>query len=109
MTDEGYVHGSYGYLLYLMKRYDEANKHLDISLNANDLEQNYPAWRFFYYGLLQLELGNKQKSDEYLEKAAQHSYCDMLDHLKVMKEQDPKHIDYIMKLEHRLKQKPKSS
>ena len=95
-----------------MKRYDEANKHLDISLNANDLEQVNPVWRFVYYGLLQFELGNKQKSDEYLQKAVQYFHKssnmnDSLAHLKVIKEEDPKNIAYIMKLEHFVKLNPK--
>ena len=95
MKDIGYVNASYGYCLYLMKQYDEARKYLDIAFV--DIGSYNPCWTHCYYGLLEHNLGNMQMSNYYLHEFSRLTDESDLIRLDLMKQQDPKNIDYIMK------------
>merc|ERR1712048_619922 len=57
--------GSYGHLLYLMGRYEESKKYLQIACSLD--ESNI--WTYYYYGLLMKQLKDTKESDKALAKA----------------------------------------
>ena len=91
------VYGSYGYLLYLMKRPDDARKYLDLALAKYSVHFNF--WNYCYYGLLEYDQGNTAKSDYYSYAFGKFCNESHLKHLGDMKLQDPNNIEYILKCE----------
>ena len=91
LKDEARVNVEYGYLLFIMGRYEEARKHLEVSVLETKENYNpcYCSWCYFYYGLLEYDLGNVQMSQYYLDEFVKLSV-----HLKIS--------DYILKCEKHL-------
>ena len=101
------TNGSYAYLLYLMKRYDESKKYLEIEFKIDDNN----GWSHFYYGLLHQQMGEKDVAIESLERAVklcrrkQH----MIPHLETIKKADPENIDYHNKFAQLIEEKFENS
>ena len=91
-----YVYASYGYLLYLMKRYDLARKYFDIALIADDFKFGNGGRRYLYYGLLEYEMGNIKRSEQFRQEAIKRvTFTSTF--LEKIKQQNPNNIDYITK------------
>eukprot|EP01083_Nonionella_stella_P089308 249169_1 len=97
------LNGSYGYLLYLMRRYDEAKKYLKTAITYD----RKTVWSHYYYALLQKEIGHDSEADESLVNAVNITtkISSILGHLQTIKEADPKQIHYHNRFEELLKDK----
>ena len=102
----GYVHASYGYLLYLMKEYDEARKYLNLALVENKKKNCDLCWAYCYYGLLEYDQGNMDLSNHWLNEYGKLCDSSDVEHLDVIKTQDPKNTLYFVKCK-QLATKPK--
>eukprot|EP01083_Nonionella_stella_P086649 240865_1 len=99
--------GSYAYLLYLMRDYDKAMKHVKIELEISQKNK----WAHYYHGLLQKTLGNELKANESLLKAVEctQKTSHIVTHLQRIKASDPINIDYHNEFEKLLNQKTTSN
>ena len=105
-----YVDGSYGYLLYLMGRYDKARLHIEIQMEYDYKHKQSNYWGQFYYGVLNEALGNHEIAEERLLKAVEFvdtkaSCKNAIDTLKVIKRNDMLHIEYYNKFQKLLSDK----
>ena len=57
---------SYGHLLYLMGKYEQALEYIEI-----DIKLRKKKWKYFYQGLVYQAIGDKETSDEALLKAVE--------------------------------------
>eukprot|EP01084_Bolivina_argentea_P187965 323665_1 len=97
------LNGSYGYLLYLKQRYNEAGKHLKIAI-VNDYNT---VWSHYYYALLQTHIGNHIEADIALNKAVNRSFkiSSILSHLRTIKKADSQKMEFHNKFERLLKER----
>ena len=63
------THSSYGYLLYLVGKYDLAMKHIRIALKENHYSRR--VWTYFYEVLVNEAIGNDGKMEQGLLKVAE--------------------------------------
>ena len=96
------INNEYGYLLYLMGKYQDAMECFEIALEADD--ENI--WAHFYYGLFNqtCTFDGGERANKRLETAVklvmeQHKEYDVLANLKVMKRSDPLNTDYYERFE----------
>jgi len=95
------VHGSYGYLLYLMREYEKAKLHLEIAVDANG-QRVISVWSFYYMSLVHRALGDEGEADQWMEEAVRH--CVVSDdvfkkYFDRIKAADPQNMDHHVKFE----------
>ena len=95
-----YVDASYGYVLYLMRRYDEAKEYL-YKTETED------CWRLLYCGLYHEKMGNSVEAERLMKLSLDKSWdvMTMLEHIDIMKKQDGDNLRYLNKYEQCLKVK----
>ena len=67
---DDYIHGSYGYLLYLMGKYEKAMKNIQNQLDLLDGTDSF-SYAYFYAALVNKMIGNDEKSEDALSKAVE--------------------------------------
>ena len=94
------TNSSYGYLLYLMGKYDEAMEYIEKGMEFDVKDENQSMWIHFYYGLVNKTLGNNEiagkqlmKEVEVVERKA-HDVNLVVDRLMDLKASDPLNTDY---------------
>ena len=93
-SDAG-INGSYGYLLYLMKRFEKAKKHLAVALNQQG--QTVSIWSFYYNSLVHRALGDGEEADRWMLEAVTHCLASKEVFKKCfdrIKAADPEHMKY---------------
>ena len=97
------INGSYGYLLHLMGRKEEAREYMEVQRNLDDKKQNKNNWTWFYYGLV-CRATDESIGDESLLKALEDTSskleCEkVVFRLSRIKSGDIENIDYYEKFE----------
>ena len=100
------IHGSYGYLLYLMGDVKKAMEYIKIQLDLDDESK----WAHLYYGALNNVLGNDElkksamlKAVEFTSKMSSYKY--IVRELQVLKMLDSSNVEYYQQFEQLLHRK----
>ena len=104
------IHGTYGYLLYLMGEYNKAIEHLEIELEADD--RNYLT--HYYHALANHSIGNEEKAEKSLSNAVglvkiNYGKIEILRYMKLIQKNDPRNSEYHERFVRLLEEKEYSS
>lgn len=107
------VHGSYGYLLYLMKEYEKAKNHLEFALNPKG-QRVVSVWSFYYNSLVHRALGDDQQAYRWMKEAVKYCVASKDVFKKCfnrIKAADPDNMNHHLQFENlvRMKQEAKAS